>query len=549
MAVTVEDILKLKCMDGAELVAGKSGLENNVLNTTIMDVSDITKWLHGGEVLFGAELLFKKISKDFIVNLKRKNVSAIVTKPNYAVKFDTNLKELCDSVKLPLITINSKNSWVDITYPITRLIVNQQFEAIYESQLFHSNLMKCIIHEQSLNELCDDVYEISGIEIAILDKDFQINGASHSKAWNDLLFDFSLSDCIYNSSLKTNINGDETGGYIFENSKLRNLSMHAYVFPVVQSERTYSYIMILEDKNTKSLDISTSIKIDQLTLIISLLEIQQLEVMNANRRHNNLFLDILIDGKYTNNYQRLAIKNFKHNIFEDSFFIVTAYIEKLYNHDDYVEYNFQLSQLFEKIETDETILRGALCFDRGENIVFIIPAKNKKPKEIINFLYNFCKGFLKMEDIFFGVSGPTKVEHFPKTFEQSLQTLNYARLHYNKKCLFYNDLGIMRFFIEQNGSLNQQMLIEIREKYIQPLVKYDTNHQTELEKTLRILIECNGSKKEASEKLFIHRNTLNVRLSKIEKIIGCDLNNSEDRFTIQLALKLSDSLRLHDTQI
>ena len=39
MSVTVRDVMKLPCMKGAEIVAGKSGIDNVVTSVTVMEYS------------------------------------------------------------------------------------------------------------------------------------------------------------------------------------------------------------------------------------------------------------------------------------------------------------------------------------------------------------------------------------------------------------------------------------------------------------------------------------------------------------------------------
>ena len=73
---------------------------------------------------------------------------------------------------------------------------------------------------------------------------------------------------------------------------------------------------------------------------------------------------------------------------------------------------------------------------------------------------------------------------------------------------------------------------------LRALEKYDTEHGTQLKYTVERYIanDCSGVK--TQKELFIHKNTLYARLSKIEKLINCRIDSAEDMFNIQLALKL-----------
>ena len=56
--------------------------------------------------------------------------------------------------------------------------------------------------------------------------------------------------------------------------------------------------------------------------------------------------------------------------------------------------------------------------------------------------------------------------------------------------------------------------------------------------TLEAYFKANGNVSEASKNLFIHRNTFIYRLEKIKEILKTDLNDAEQNFNYQLALKI-----------
>ena len=58
--------------------------------------------------------------------------------------------------------------------------------------------------------------------------------------------------------------------------------------------------------------------------------------------------------------------------------------------------------------------------------------------------------------------------------------------------------------------------------------------------TLKSYFMHNGNASETAQNLFIHRSTLLYRLEKIETLLHCSLQHSEQRFTLQLALKLKE---------
>jgi purine catabolism regulator len=56
--------------------------------------------------------------------------------------------------------------------------------------------------------------------------------------------------------------------------------------------------------------------------------------------------------------------------------------------------------------------------------------------------------------------------------------------------------------------------------------------------TLEAFFAHHGNVSQAAESLYLHRNSLLYRLERIGEISGLDLDDADDRFSLQLALKL-----------
>ena len=74
--------------------------------------------------------------------------------------------------------------------------------------------------------------------------------------------------------------------------------------------------------------------------------------------------------------------------------------------------------------------------------------------------------------------------------------------------------------------------------FLAPLQEYQTHHSIDLIETLNVYQECNFNVAKASQKLFIHRNTLLQRLEKIAMLLDVDLNNFNARREIMNVMNL-----------
>ena len=71
---------------------------------------------------------------------------------------------------------------------------------------------------------------------------------------------------------------------------------------------------------------------------------------------------------------------------------------------------------------------------------------------------------------------------------------------------------------------------------VEPLVRYDRERGSDLVRTLRMYFACGTNASEAADKLFLHRNSMLYRLSRIEKLTGADLKNPRVGLMLQIGL-------------
>ncbi len=98
----------------------------------------------------------------------------------------------------------------------------------------------------------------------------------------------------------------------------------------------------------------------------------------------------------------------------------------------------------------------------------------------------------------------------------------------------FSDLGVYRllYAFRQN-----QELADFCRETLAPLTDYDAKNGTSLVDTLEAYFRCDANLGTAAEALYLHRNSLAYRLRRISELTGFNLDNLEDRFRLQLALK------------
>ena len=79
--------------------------------------------------------------------------------------------------------------------------------------------------------------------------------------------------------------------------------------------------------------------------------------------------------------------------------------------------------------------------------------------------------------------------------------------------------------------------MQFARKTLHALLDEDQAKSSRLIATLERYLDCHCHIKQTSGRLYIHANTLRYRLSRIQELLGCDINNPVDRLNLTVALK------------
>ena len=79
-----------------------------------------------------------------------------------------------------------------------------------------------------------------------------------------------------------------------------------------------------------------------------------------------------------------------------------------------------------------------------------------------------------------------------------------------------------------------------------PLIDYDARHHGDLVRTVEVLAAGGWSASRAARRLFLLRTSVLYRRARIEEILGCSLDDADQRLLLTVAARLHR--RLHSTE-
>lgn len=142
------------------------------------------------------------------------------------------------------------------------------------------------------------------------------------------------------------------------------------------------------------------------------------------------------------------------------------------------------------------------------------------------------------ETVFVGVGGTShNIRNLWESYRMAKKIVDLSKLeHHEQETRSYGNMGIYSLLFHMD---NVECMEDFYGKTIKPLSEYDANNGTNLVEVLEYYLKSNGSLQDTAEELFVHRNTINYRLKKIEAILGVDLTRFEVRNELALGLMVA----------
>ena len=74
------------------------------------------------------------------------------------------------------------------------------------------------------------------------------------------------------------------------------------------------------------------------------------------------------------------------------------------------------------------------------------------------------------------------------------------------------------------------------------LIEYDKNNDSNILEVLKYYLEYNGSVQKTAEHFYVHRNSINYRLNKVQDILDMDISDLDNCIQLRLAFMVRDML-------
>ena len=555
LKVRLRDILKVDLLAGAEVIAGETGMDNEITSVNVMEVPDIVDWVRPGELLLTTAYSISDNLEEFntlLPKFSKKGVCGLGIKTKrYINELPESVIQTANQLDFPIIRIPPDVSYGDLMKEVFSYIIGEQTLLLEKINEFNNQIRDIMLRRGDMEEFAELMSQTMHAPTLISDqvhKSFVFH--AEDQTWGDILKRV-FPATINNTSILADQGSMEirTSFDLIDGERVKRFSI-----PIFFEENLYGHVYIWDVDET--INMGDLFVIESATSLIALHIVTKLTVTQRENVHRTNFLEQLLSNKPES--QARAILDAEYYGFDP-----TAHHQCLILRLDYQDRVNSASLRTRRIQESSLILTGILSYvqrkassryiwaTKPHEIYFLLEfdqnlSSETRATQTRMFVYSLMEVArdLNLEDhCFVGIGRAYQGYHLLgdslHEAQQAVRILQNSQKKVKEHYGFFEEMGIARLFGTQEIRSD---LLGYADQVLQPILKYDSEHDGKLLETVQAYFEHGGNLRKISEVQFTHYNTVVYRINRIRDLLKIDLKDPETAFSIQFALKIRDLL-------
>lgn len=519
--LTVRDLMSHPSFQDAKLVAGALGLHRPVRWIHVLEIMAVGDLLSGNEVILSTGVGWSQSNDSicsFLEQLIDNQVSALCVELGAYIKELPDLMvEIANSHAFPLIVFSKEVRFIDITQSINTMVMETQFKMMSDLEAYSNKLNHLLLSSGAFKAILRLLHQY--LNVQVIYKPFQ----------GELITYPSLQDQRLTRLLALN-----------DVSKIKSCfeeSISILHQPIEAIGQTFAELIIMgESPEWSEFD---SLVLDRTATALSQDQLRSLYVEQRRRSQEHQWVLNWLNGTYLEEEIEANLRDIPGSVIQDGCLVFICKIVEEGHEPDLTYYSMVLTGLFEKIG-----FISLNTFDRN-TIIYILfdqrKFKNWKQRcELAITQIRSSKLIIERQaKLNFAIGRRSNHLKVDSSYTKAREVLLFQEKFKDLPCIFYEELYIYRIL----ARMDRQELKDFIEDYIGDLLKNDSQDKDALIQTLKVLLEVNGVKKEAAEKLHVVRQTLYHRIERIGNLLGDPFENPDKRLAIEVAVHAWEYLK------
>lgn len=543
MAIYVKDLLMEEEMNGARLISGEEGLDNEIKGVTIIEAPDIVKWINGGEVLLTGLYAFRSCSmedfKNYIDELVKKKISALILKRGKPVEGAEDkveyLIQFSRKHTIPILEMPFEISFRDVMSRLMERLFNEEVTRLKYFKTTHDNFSALVLGSESIGVAIDQILDVLAKlirnPVAAFNRQLDCIGASEGA---ERSLEIQKDAQSYEPGVYSN--------YEYLRQQIENRQQ--YIVKVKLNLRERLYLVITEEED--SFDVMDAIATESAIWALQFELVRQYSVTELEKKFQNDIMHNILNGKI-DSISELQKNTSLLGVPINGSFRVIVFGLKGEDRDkrDFKSKISDTNLLSDAIACQMTNVKIYNDLDR----IVVVKEVNKEQtqeeyrqeiREIVDKVQAYVSRQDKELQVKAGVGKVVEgVINLPDSFKEANEAFTFVDIageiseDGNSQVTLFSDLGIFKLLCQLD---NPELLLEYVPEGLQKLYNYKKPQRDDLLITLKTYLDRNLNLSKTAQDLFVHYKTASYRIEKIAKITGVDFDNANEVLAFRIGL-------------
>lgn len=543
MAIYVKDLLMEEEMNGARLISGEEGLDNEIKGVTIIEAPDIVKWINGGEVLLTGLYAFRSCSmedfKNYIDELVKKKISALILKRGKPVEGAEDkveyLIQFSRKHTIPILEMPFEISFRDVMSRLMERLFNEEVTRLKYFKTTHDNFSALVLGSESIGVAIDQILDVLAKlirnPVAAFNRQLDCIGASEGA---ERSLEIQKDAQSYEPGVYSN--------YEYLRQQIDNRQQ--YIVKVKLNLRERLYLVITEEED--SFDVMDAIATESAIWALQFELVRQYSVTELEKKFQNDIMHNILNGKIDSISELQKNTSLLGVPINGSFRVIVFGLKG--EDRDKRDFKSKISDTHLLSDAIACQMTNVKIYNDLDRIV-VVKEVNKEQtqeeyrqeiREIVDKVQAYVSRQDKELQVKAGVGKVVEgVINLPDSFKEANEAFTFVDIageiseDGNSQVTLFSDLGIFKLLCQLD---NPELLLEYVPEGLQKLYNYKKPQRDDLLITLKTYLDRNLNLSKTAQDLFVHYKTASYRIEKIAKITGVDFDNANEVLAFRIGL-------------
>lgn len=543
MAIYVKDLLMEEEMNGARLISGEEGLDNEIKGVTIIEAPDIVKWINGGEVLLTGLYAFRSCSmedfKNYIDELVKKKISALILKRGKPVEGAEDkveyLIQFSRKHTIPILEVPFEISFRDVMSRLMERLFNEEVTRLKYFKTTHDNFSALVLGSESIGVAIDQILDVLAKlirnPVAAFNRQLDCIGASEGA---ERSLEIQKDAQSYEPGIYSN--------YEYLRQQIENRQQ--YIVKVKLNLRERLYLVITEEED--SFDVMDAIATESAIWALQFELVRQYSVTELEKKFQNDIMHNILNGKIDSISELQKNTSLLGVPINGSFRVIVFGLKG--EDRDKRDFKSKISDTHLLSDAIACQMTNVKIYNDLDRIV-VVKEVNKEQtqeeyrqeiREIVDKVQAYVSRQDKELQVKAGVGKVVEgVINLPDSFKEANEAFTFVDIageiseDGNSQVTLFSDLGIFKLLCQLD---NPELLLEYVPEGLQKLYNYKKPQRDDLLITLKTYLDRNLNLSKTAQDLFVHYKTASYRIEKIAKITGVDFDNANEVLAFRIGL-------------